>query len=87
MCIAKLRKPPPQLLRILAIARRFLCHATQAFTLDTTYQLLSTAVTHPCRKLTFIFAVLRSAFVAVKDGGITWRGTKYSLAELRKKNL
>jgi len=30
-------------------------------------------------------AILRSTFVAVRDGGITWRGTKYSLKELRKK--
>jgi hypothetical protein len=41
----------------------------------------------PIGALLFIFAVLRSAFVAVKDGGITWRGTKYPLAELRKRNL
>jgi glycosyltransferase involved in cell wall biosynthesis len=41
----------------------------------------------PISALLFIFAVLRSAFVAVKDGGITWRGTKYPLAELRQKNL
>ncbi len=40
----------------------------------------------PISALLFIFAVLRSAFVAVKDGGITWRGTKYPLAELRQKN-
>jgi cellulose synthase/poly-beta-1,6-N-acetylglucosamine synthase-like glycosyltransferase len=41
----------------------------------------------PISALLFIFAVLRSAFVAVKDGGITWRGTKYPLAELRKTGL
>jgi len=41
----------------------------------------------PISALLFTFAVLRSAFVAMKGGGITWRGTKYSLAELRKKNL
>jgi len=41
----------------------------------------------PISALLFTFAVLRSTFVAMKDGGITWRGTKYSLAELRKKNL
>jgi hypothetical protein len=28
---------------------------------------------------------LQSAFLALRDGAITWRGTKYSLTELRKK--
>jgi glycosyltransferase involved in cell wall biosynthesis len=30
-------------------------------------------------------AILRSAFAVFRDGGVTWRGTKYSLKELRKK--
>jgi hypothetical protein len=30
-------------------------------------------------------AIVGSAFAAIRDGGITWRGTKYSLKELRKK--
>lgn len=42
-------------------------------------------ITCPIGALLTMFAVLRSAFVAVRDGGITWRGTKYPLAELRKK--
>lgn len=29
------------------------------------------------------FAILRSTFRALRDGGVTWRGTKYSLKELR----
>lgn len=29
-------------------------------------------------------AIVGSAFAAIRDGGITWRGTKYSLKELRK---
>lgn len=41
----------------------------------------------PISALLFIFAVLRSAFVAVRDGAVTWRGTKYPLAELRKNRL
>jgi len=30
-------------------------------------------------------AILGSAFSAIRDGGVTWRGTKYSLEDLRKK--
>jgi GT2 family glycosyltransferase len=42
-------------------------------------------LTCPIAALVFNFATLQSAFIAVRDGGITWRGTKYSLEELRKK--
>jgi glycosyltransferase involved in cell wall biosynthesis len=42
-------------------------------------------LTFPLAALVFVTAVLRSAYVALRDGGITWRGTKYSLEELRKK--
>ena len=42
-------------------------------------------VTCPIGALLTMLAVLRSAFVTMRDGGITWRGTKYPLAELRKK--
>lgn len=38
----------------------------------------------PVSALLFVFATLRSTFVAVRDGAITWRGTKYPLAELRR---
>jgi glycosyltransferase involved in cell wall biosynthesis len=31
------------------------------------------------------FAILGSAFAAIRNGGVTWRGTKYPLDELRKK--
>jgi hypothetical protein len=43
-------------------------------------------LTCPIAALVFDFATLQSAFIAVRDGAITWRGTKYSLAELKKKN-
>jgi glycosyltransferase involved in cell wall biosynthesis len=43
-------------------------------------------LTCPIAALVFAFATLQSAFIAVRDGGITWRGTKYSLEELRKKS-
>jgi glycosyltransferase involved in cell wall biosynthesis len=42
-------------------------------------------LTFPFAALVFVTAVLRSAYVALRDGGITWRGTKYALQELRKK--
>jgi glycosyltransferase involved in cell wall biosynthesis len=41
-------------------------------------------LTCPIAALVFDFATLQSAFIAVRDGAITWRGTKYSLEELRK---
>jgi cellulose synthase/poly-beta-1,6-N-acetylglucosamine synthase-like glycosyltransferase len=40
-------------------------------------------LTAPIAATMFGFAVLRSAFHAIKDGGVTWRGTRYSLRELR----
>jgi Glycosyl transferase family 2 len=42
-------------------------------------------LTCPMAALVFEFAALQSAFLALRDGAITWRGTKYSLAELKKK--
>jgi glycosyltransferase involved in cell wall biosynthesis len=42
-------------------------------------------LTCPITAIVFAFATLQSAFVAVRDGAITWRGTKYPLAELKKK--
>jgi len=42
-------------------------------------------LTFPLAALVFVTAVLRSAYVALRDGAITWRGTKYQLAELKKK--
>jgi hypothetical protein len=42
-------------------------------------------LTCPCGALMFELAVLRSAYRTLRDGAVTWRGTKYSLAELKKK--
>lgn len=39
----------------------------------------------PIAAIVFNFAALQSAFLALRDGAITWRGTKYPLAELKKK--
>jgi glycosyltransferase involved in cell wall biosynthesis len=42
-------------------------------------------LTCPIAAVVFAFATLQSAFLAVRDGAITWRGTKYLLSELKKK--
>jgi cellulose synthase/poly-beta-1,6-N-acetylglucosamine synthase-like glycosyltransferase len=43
-------------------------------------------LTCPFGGLLFIAAVLRSTYRALRDGAVTWRGTKYSLAELKKRS-
>jgi cellulose synthase/poly-beta-1,6-N-acetylglucosamine synthase-like glycosyltransferase len=42
------------------------------------------ALFFPFGALVFVFTLLRSMLITLKQGGITWRGTFYSLAELRK---
>ena len=42
-------------------------------------------LTCPFSALLFEVAVLRSAYRTLRDGAVTWRGTKYSLSELKKK--
>lgn len=39
---------------------------------------------HPLGTLLFVFAMARSALVTLMQGGIQWRGTFYSLAELKR---
>jgi glycosyltransferase involved in cell wall biosynthesis len=41
--------------------------------------------THPLACLLVIYTMARSTTVTLWQGGVTWRGTKYSLDELRKK--
>jgi len=41
-------------------------------------------LTHPIGAVLLIYAMLRSACVTLWSGGVTWRGTKYPLEELRK---
>ena len=43
-----------------------------------------TVLFFPFSALVFVFALLRSMLITLQQGGITWRGTFYSLAELRK---
>lgn len=42
-------------------------------------------LTCPFAAIVFAYATLQSAFVALRDGAVTWRGTKYSLEELKRK--
>jgi glycosyltransferase involved in cell wall biosynthesis len=42
-------------------------------------------LTCPIAAIVFAYATLQSAFIALRDGAVTWRGTKYSLDELKKK--
>ncbi|MCI0354621.1 MAG: glycosyltransferase [Acidobacteria bacterium] len=39
---------------------------------------------HPVAALLFTYTLLRSAFHVVRNGGVVWRGTRYSLEELKK---
>ncbi|HEX9110379.1 MAG TPA: glycosyltransferase family 2 protein [Terriglobales bacterium] len=39
---------------------------------------------HPISTSLFIYTLLRSMFVTIRNDGIVWRGTKYALEELRK---
>jgi len=39
---------------------------------------------HPVAGALYIYAILRSTFVTLRHGGVDWRGTQYSLEELRK---
>jgi glycosyltransferase involved in cell wall biosynthesis len=41
-------------------------------------------VLHPVSTVLFAYAVARSTFVTLANGGITWRGTHYPLRELKK---
>jgi hypothetical protein len=42
-------------------------------------------LTCPFAAVLFVVAVLRSTFASLRDGAITWRGTRYPLEELKKK--
>jgi hypothetical protein len=39
---------------------------------------------HPIACVLFTWSFLRSAFITTRDGGLSWRGTFYSIAELRR---
>ncbi len=44
-------------------------------------------VTHPIAAALFIYALLRSMVLTLRQGGIVWRGTKYSLEQLRAASM
>jgi glycosyltransferase involved in cell wall biosynthesis len=39
---------------------------------------------HPISSCLFLYTLIRSACLTIANGGVIWRGTKYSLGELRK---
>jgi len=41
-------------------------------------------ITCPISAILFIVAILRSTFAALRDGAVTWRGTKYLLKDLKR---
>jgi glycosyltransferase involved in cell wall biosynthesis len=45
------------------------------------------AVLFPISAMLFIYSLLRSMFTTLGQGGVTWRGTFYPLAELRQKKM
>ncbi len=57
-----------------------------AYALTARYSSVATPLflTCPVAGIIFVFATLQSAFIALRDGAVTWRGTKYSLKELKK---
>ncbi|HZY63876.1 MAG TPA: glycosyltransferase [Edaphobacter sp.] len=44
------------------------------------------AALFPVSALLFIYSLLRSMFITLKQGGVNWRGTFYPLSDLRKNN-
>ena len=43
-----------------------------------------TALAFPFSAVLFLYSLLRSMVVVLRAGGVTWRGTFYPLAELRR---
>lgn len=42
---------------------------------------------HPVATVFFVYIMLRSMGHAIRNGGVVWRGTKYSLEELRRESV
>ncbi len=70
-----------QLFAALAAIAAIALEAAVAVIMETS---LLYALTHPIGALLFDYMLLRSTFVTLRQGGIVWRGTFYSLEELRR---
>ena len=44
-------------------------------------------LSYPIASALGLYIMLWSAFLVIRDGGVMWRGTKYSLAELRNRKV
>ncbi len=64
---------------VVALAILALCRDTARFLTVVPWH----GIGFPIATLLFIYIMWRSMLVAIFDGGITWRGTRYSLAELK----
>ncbi len=65
----------------IAVAISFACHAAVSASAGASPLY---GLTHPIGALIFVWMLLRSAFLTLRNGGVTWRGTFYPLAELRR---
>jgi len=65
----------------IAVAISFACHATVSYSAGASPLY---GFTHPIGALIFSWMLARSAFLTLKSGGVTWRGTFYPLADLRR---
>ncbi len=68
----------PSLLALLAIASLYWTAARYLTRLHP-----ANVVTFPISAILFLYAILRSTIVTLRDGGVMWRGTLYPLKELR----
>ncbi|MGC1687965.1 MAG: glycosyltransferase family 2 protein [Candidatus Acidiferrales bacterium] len=65
----------------IAVAISFACHAAVSYSAGASPLY---GFTHPIGALIFSWMLARSAFVTLWRGGVTWRGTFYPIAELRR---
>jgi hypothetical protein len=65
-----------------AVLAVFAAYAVHSWFVDAPYYY---ALLHPVGTTLFIYATSRSAYKAIRDGAIEWRGTRYALDELKRK--
>ena len=66
---------------VTAVAISFACHAVVSYSAGASPLY---GFTHPIGALIFSWMLARSAFLTLWRGGVTWRGTFYPLADLRR---